>query len=126
MCCLDCGFLALHGSETSEANRVLLHVYVASAGRCSAGLPKLDQLWCHKSLWTAYELTYVGFASEGMLPELDADRRLCRGFMTCRHGLSPKDHLAEESKRADRRTQLRAGLIGGVVGAGLSWLPRLF
>lgn len=112
--CLDCGFLALGEKELSTASRILLHC------KGAAGCPPLEMIWCSRSLWVVYDLTYVGTDAEGIFDEVQKERRGCKGFFRYRPGWSPTGHQDMLLKALERRKNFFYVLLGSFIGSLLS------
>lgn len=118
--CLDCGFLALGEKEVSKANSIMLYC------RGTAGCPPLEMLWCSRSLWVDYDLSYAGFDAEGIFDEILKQRRDCKGFFRYRPGWSPPGHQDLLLKTLERRKNFFYFLLASFLGSLLTLLGTRF
>ncbi len=103
--CLDCGFLALGDTEVSTANRILLHA------KGLAKSPPLEELWCSRSLWVDYELSYFATDAGVIFDEVRKQRRHCEGFPRYRPGWSPTAHQDLLLRRLSWREKIYLAVI---------------
>lgn len=106
-------------------DRVILS---AQADETNLGLSiSLDKLCCYRSLWINYAV--FGLGDDGIIRELQEDRRDCAEFDRHRRGFKPSEHKDLLLKRWDSKRQFLLTVLGSVVGALLGllvgWLTGL-
>lgn len=116
--CTDCGFLAFGELEADSEMRTMLHT------KGAFGFPGPVENWrCARNLWD-YGLHYTEPNWDGVLSEVNFDRRSCRSFLRHSPGRSPADHFTLEKEAIDFRRKLWLGLLPLAIGLIAGWLLK--
>lgn len=99
-------------------DRVILS---AQADETNIGLSiSFDNLCCYRSRWINYAV--LGLGDDGILRELQEDRRDCAEFDRHRRGFKPNEHKDLLLKRWDSKRQFFLTVLGSAVGSLLGLL----